>query len=122
MVWNKQESRRRYWATRSSVRSWESEVLMSQNDLVLSHSAASPTFLNSLLENGKYEFPTRTRICMSVRTSVSPFVKQSDGSLVHPSVTNAQVQTFEIKTANTQMLGWFMSGQEIFRANFFTLF
>ena len=78
MVWNKQESRRKYWATRSSIRSfartahsfacsgllaslapsaalthsltrslrslprsWESEFLMSQNDLVLSHSALS---------------------------------------------------------------------------------
>ena len=76
VVWNKQESRHKYWATRSSVRlfactvhffacfrllallapsaaltrslacslpslprSWESEFLMSQNDLVLSHSA-----------------------------------------------------------------------------------
>ena len=48
VVWNKQESRRKYWATRSSVRShrslvrslahWESEFSMSQNDLVLSHS------------------------------------------------------------------------------------
>ena len=45
MVWNKQESRRKYWATRSSVRSfartahsWEGEFLMSQNDLILSHS------------------------------------------------------------------------------------
>ena len=77
MVWNKQKSRRKSWATRLSVRSfartahsfacsgvlaslapsaaltrslarslrslprsWESEFLMSQNDLVLSHSAA----------------------------------------------------------------------------------
>ena len=76
MVWNKQESRRKYWATRSSVRSfartahsfacsgllaslapsaalthslarslcflprlWKREFLMSQNDLVLSHSS-----------------------------------------------------------------------------------
>ena len=76
VVWIKQDSRRKYWATRSSIRSftctahsfacpellallapyaglthllarylrslprsWESELLMSQNDLVLSHSA-----------------------------------------------------------------------------------
>ena len=52
-VWNKQEPRHKYWATRSSIclfarttqslrslpRSWESEFLMSQNDLVLAHSA-----------------------------------------------------------------------------------
>ena len=54
---NRQESRRKYWATRSYVRSfartahsWESVLLMSQNDLVLSHSAASGSFpLASLL-------------------------------------------------------------------------
>ena len=75
MVWNEPESRRKYWATRSSVRSftrtghsfacsgllaaltrllarslrslprsWESELLTSQNDLVLSHSAATSAF------------------------------------------------------------------------------
>ena len=38
MVDISQEYRLKYWATRSSVRSWESEFLMSQNNLVLSHS------------------------------------------------------------------------------------
>ena len=52
MVENSQEYRLKYWATHSSVglfartthslrsppRLWESEFLMSQNDLVLSHS------------------------------------------------------------------------------------
>ena len=81
VVWYKQEQRRKYWATRSSVRSfartahsfacsgllalltpsavlinllarslrsWDSEFLMSQNDLVLSHSATvCPFFLRS---------------------------------------------------------------------------
>ena len=62
VVWNKQESRRKYWATRSSVRSlartahfahprlWESELFMSQNYLVLSHSAACFALLLLLLE------------------------------------------------------------------------
>ena len=36
---NNEKYRQKYWATRSSVRSWESEFFMSQNDLVLSHSA-----------------------------------------------------------------------------------
>ena len=43
---NRDVTSHKYWATRSSVRSfartalsWESEFLMSQNDLVLSHSA-----------------------------------------------------------------------------------
>ena len=63
MVWNEQESRRKYWVTRSLAcsallarsaaltrslarsfrslpRSWDRELLMSQNDLVLSHSAS----------------------------------------------------------------------------------
>ena len=45
MVENGQEYKLKYWATRSHrllrslPRSWESELLMSQNDLVLSHSA-----------------------------------------------------------------------------------
>ena len=46
VVWNEQEKRRKHWATRLSIRSfactahsWESELLMSENDLVLSHSA-----------------------------------------------------------------------------------
>ena len=43
MVDNSQEYRLKYWATRSSVRSlpcsWESDFFISQNDLVLSHSA-----------------------------------------------------------------------------------
>ena len=38
VVQNSHESRREHWATRSSVRSWEGEFLMSQNDLVLSYS------------------------------------------------------------------------------------
>ena len=48
VVDNSQEYRLKYWATRSSVRSfartahsWESEFLMSQNDLVLSHSGVT---------------------------------------------------------------------------------
>ena len=48
MVDNSQEYRLKYWATRSSVRSfartahsWENEFLMSQNDLVRSHSGES---------------------------------------------------------------------------------
>ena len=61
MVWNKQESRRKYWATRSSVRSWESEFLMSQNDLVLSHSVVSPNEANAVVDddsgNGDWEQP-----------------------------------------------------------------
>ena len=84
VVWNRQEWRRKYWATRSSVysfartahsfacsgllvllapsaaltcslacslrslpRLWESEFFMSQNDLVLSHSAVPPLLLEN---------------------------------------------------------------------------
>ena len=70
LVWNKQESRRKYWTTRSSVRShrslvrllrtarfaralrcahsWESEFLMSQIDLNLSHSAIPSTVVSRM--------------------------------------------------------------------------
>ena len=53
VVQNSYESRHKYWATRSSVRSWESEFLMSQNDLVLSHSG---TFLASFAREFAFEW------------------------------------------------------------------
>ena len=81
MVWNKQEKRHKYWATRSSIpsfartahsfacsgllaslapsaaltrsfpRSWESEFLMSPTDLVLSHSGSDHGWFLSLLSS-----------------------------------------------------------------------
>ena len=70
MVWNKQEQRRKYWVTRSSVRSfartahsfacsahsWESEFLMSQNDLALSHSALVEVVATVVLQEDWIDF------------------------------------------------------------------
>ena len=54
MVDNSQEYRLKYWATRSLPRSWESEFLMSRNDLVWSHSASSSgVIVSGAIDNGE---------------------------------------------------------------------
>ena len=120
MVDNSQEYRLKYWATRSSVRSfartahsiacsgllaslassaaltpslarslrslprsWDSELFMSQNDLVLSHSGSADRVSCQLIEYSPTSFVSATHIVLVTRFSVRP-----DTCKVCPPVQN----------------------------------
>ena len=130
MVDNSQEYRLKYWATRSSVRSFartahsfahsgllasltpsaaltrllacslrslprscKSELLMSQNDLVLSHSATTRCVTSMRFDEARRRWMKRTRIWRFYRVSISKRIKsgRSPWRAIVWSTTSAKI-------------------------------
>ena len=76
----------------SLPRSWESELLMSQNDLVLSHSATTRCVTSMRLDEARRRCMKRTRIWRFYRVSISKRIKsgRSPWRAIVSSTTSAK--------------------------------